>query len=577
MKLGILIISMFFAGLFLNANSMQATPVRLTVQPRSTNQIELTFGPVVPGVWYEVLTRTNGPDGHWMTFAGPFVAPSNSTIRATSNLGGNGELSGMTMETLRNWTFVAGWWDDNQGDELPALYKDLVLRCDPYAPADPYGNPMGDGWNNLQKLQSNMDPLREYRPPGPSGVDVGYYINGAVQIKWSVWGGPMPDYFLIERAERTARMDTNWMTNSNLSQPHFDYRARLNTNRLGNPYLSRTNFVFPVRPLRTNFPFRAGLGSGFRMPHGPPQIITVTGPFRAVARVQPISGMHDYRWSETNDPSLGSPLHPEPVYRLSAHYTPGFHASLNHVDAASIRQTILTVQALQTINGYNLTAFHPIPYGRYLLLVRDQNNAQWRASGYFTSGTNRDPLHLQVDSRGMMVGTQNPVSMPEVKFVPKVVKPEFTAGWGEDSDGDGLPDIYEVLVTHTEPDNADTRSTGILDGYKEMTGDGWSNLEKFRRRLDPFTAIQTPAVVVLAQPTLSEVMQTLEPSTDLHYQPQVEMRVVGTTNFYPIQQALWMLYRLSDTRDPYHVRGNFDLRISCVIPKPQPPVYGSGP
>ena len=62
---------------------------------------------------------------------------------------------------------------------------------------------------------------------------------------------------------------------------------------------------------------------------------------------------------------------------------------------------------------------------------------------------------------------------------------KFAAGWGEDSDGDGLPDIYEVLVTHTSPDNADTGDTGTLDGDKDMSGDGWNNSEKFRCRADP--------------------------------------------------------------------------------------------
>jgi hypothetical protein len=167
--------------------------------------------------------------------------------------------------------------------------------------------------------------------------------------------------------------------------------------------------------------------------------------------------------------------------------------------------------------------------------------------------------------------------MPEVKFLPDVVEPEFTAGWGEDSDGDGLPDVYEVLVTHTDPDNADTGNTGILDGYKEMTGDGWSNLEKFRRRADPFKSAQPPAPVVLTQPTMSEAMQATPLKTDFPYEPQIEVRVIGTAAFEPIHQALGMLYQMSDPRNPYRVRGNFDLRISWVVPEPKPHVYGNGP
>src|ERR1017187_2197879 len=117
----------------------------------------------------------------------------------------------------------------------------------------------------------------------------------------------------------------------------------------------------------------------------------------------------------------------------------------------------------------------------------------WRASGYFASGTNRSPVHLHVDAKGMMSDGQSPIAMPVVKFLPDVVKPEFTAGWGEDNDSDGLPDIYEVLVTHTDPDHADTGNTGILDGDKEITGDSWSNLEKFRLRVDPLQPAHPPA------------------------------------------------------------------------------------
>src|SRR5438105_3013999 len=41
-------------------SNVQAAPVRLRVIPKGTNQIVFTFGPVVPGVVYEVLARTNG-------------------------------------------------------------------------------------------------------------------------------------------------------------------------------------------------------------------------------------------------------------------------------------------------------------------------------------------------------------------------------------------------------------------------------------------------------------------------------------------------------------------------------------
>jgi len=56
-----------------------AAPVQLRIFPKGTNQVEMRIGPVVPGVYYEVLARTNGPEGHWITFAG-YIGDSNKTI-----------------------------------------------------------------------------------------------------------------------------------------------------------------------------------------------------------------------------------------------------------------------------------------------------------------------------------------------------------------------------------------------------------------------------------------------------------------------------------------------------------------
>ena len=545
------LISIFISWVLLNTAKVQATPVRLTVQPKGTNQVELTFGPVMPGVWYEVLARTNRPDGHWITFAGAFLGPSNKIVTATCNLGGGGDLSGLTLGTLRHWTFVAGCWDDTQGDELPSLYKDVVLLGDPFSSADPYGDPMGDGWNNLQKLQNNMDPYRAYLPPPPqSSVSFFQGTNdlrhGHAVLTWRLFNGPMPDYFLIERANRTLRPVTN------------DFRGMRSP-----PF--RTNGRFP-----TNWP------PNFRPMNGRPgwqrEEPFVTGSYQVVARAPGVPGLKEYRYV---DPDVDTFF--QPLYRIQPRYSPPLRAVLHQVDAAEIRKTIISVVAQPTTNGYALTVPHPIPYARYLLLVRDQNDPQWRASGYFTTGTNREPVYLHVDSKGMMHEGQSPLAMPEVKFLSDVVEPEFVAGWGEDSDGDGLPDIYEVLVTHTDPDNPDTGNTGILDGYKEMAGDGWSNLEKFRRRIAPSKFAQPPAPVVLTQPTMSEAMQATLPKTDLPYEPQVEVRVIGTADFEPIHQALGMLYQMSDPRNPYRTRGNFDLRISWVVPEPKPHVYGNGP
>jgi hypothetical protein len=386
-----------------------ATPIKLTVQPKGTNQVELTFGPVTPDVLYEVLVRTNVQDGRWESFTGIFIGNSNKIITATCDLNG---IQGLTLKTLKNWKFVVGIGEDSDGNEISDVREDLIARDDPYSGIDPNGNLMGDGWSNIQKLQWNWDPFKWYQPPKPV-FDVKFYEGtnnnrfGRVVLTMQPLYGTIPDYFLIERANRTFRPMTN------------DLR-------------------FAHLPFGTNRP------PNFRPMYGRPdwrhEDPLVTGPFEVVARISGQPGVRDYRYVETNVDTLFQPL-----YRIQTHYPPPpLHARLAQVNAAAIRKTILPVAERQTTNGYELTVSHPIPYSWYLLLVRDKDNPQWRASGYFASDTNRNPVYLHVDKKGMMSDGQSPIAMPQVKFLPDVVKPEFTAGWGEDSDGDGLPDIYEV-------------------------------------------------------------------------------------------------------------------------------------
>jgi alpha-tubulin suppressor-like RCC1 family protein len=532
--------------LFACDENIFALPLKLTVEPKGTNQVGLTFGPVVSGIYYQVLARTNGPEGHWIPFDG-YIGGSNETMSVTSDLG---KIQGLTLTTLKTWKFVVGRWDDPFGDELPTLYKELVLRTDPYAPADPYSNPMGDGWNNMQKLQNNMDPLSSYLPPPPQ-VNVKIYggtndaRHGSAIVTWQVPAGPVPDYFVVERANRTLRPRTNDSTSAQPGPPGRNRR-------------------FP-----TNFP------PGYRTMNGRPgwqrEDPLITGPFEVVARTPGRAGLSEYRFVDTNIDTLF-----QPIYQLQPHYSPPLRAHLRKVDAAEIRNTILSVSAQQTTNGYALTASHPIPHARYLLLVHDKNDLQWRAAGYFESGTNRNPIYLHVDKKGMMSDGQSPIAMPEVKFLPDVVEAEFSAGWGEDSDGDGLPDIYEVLVTHTAPDDADTGNAGILDGFKEMSGDGWSNLEKFRRRADPLQTAQPPPTVELKEPTGLEIMQAVTPKTDLGCEVQIDIRTNGATVFQPLEKVPWMLSKTLNYRHP-NDHTDFDVRISWRFAEFKPTLNGDRP
>jgi hypothetical protein len=564
----------------LSIGMAQATPVKMAVFLKGTNQVELRFGPLAPDVDYAVLIRSNSPGGHWMRFSG-YLNSSNTSGSITQNLD---SVAGLTEQNLKNWTFVAGVFEDSQGDELPSLYKELILHTDPFAPGDPYADLAGDGWTLVQKLQMITDPLQRYPPAGPK-TDVDFRINfkgarsGDAILTWQFSGAPAPDYFIIEKADRTfdpptnglpfmrpgqfnGQVPRNWMTNRSFSW--FTNPPSWPTNR---PYNWPTNRTYPPilkRPINSSPNLPPFARAPFDRYHGQMQKYIVTGPYQEVALIPGKAGAGEYSYVATNVDILIQPL-----FHVHAHYAP-LNIEYDSVNTVNIRKTIIPITAEPSANGFELTALHPAPNSRYLLLVRDRNNPQWRASGYFIADTNRDPVHLQVDKKGMMPAGGNFFALPEVKFLPDVVEPEFTAGRGEDADGDGLPDIYEVLVTHTDPGNPDTGSTGILDGFKEMTGDGWSNLEKFRRRIDPLQPVRYPEPVVLTQPTLFAVMQASNLKSDLKYEPQIDVRMVGTPDFKPVQQALGMLYRLSDPRDYSFVRGNFDVRIRWIIPQPRP-------
>jgi alpha-tubulin suppressor-like RCC1 family protein len=472
-------------------------------------------------------------------------------------------------------------WQDSQGVGIPDWWQ---LKYFGSVGIDPYSNPEGDGWNNMQKYQNNMEPFKWYLPPVPKlsvqffgGMSLDH--RGNAILTWQVANGSVPDFFLIERADRTLRPMTNnpyfrqpppgsrfgaYGTNQMSYNPRFGSQgtnrwppgahfAAFGTNRPP-PY---ARFGAYGSNFQSNFRPRYG-----RPPGSPPEGLLVTNSFVVVARIPGRPAMRDYRYVETNVDTFF-----QPIYRMNAHYSPPLHAHLDQIDTASIRATILPVTSQQTASGYYLTAQNPIPYGRYLLLVRDKNDPQWRASGYFTSGTNRDPVYIQVDKKGIMSSGQSPIVLPEVKFLPNVVDPEFTAGWGEDSDGDGLPDIYEVLVTHTAPDNADTGDTGTLDGDKDMSGDGWNNLEKFRSRADPTRKAQPPAAVELIKPNSAEIWQALLPKSDLPFDVKLEVRVAGSDSYQPIEQIPSLIHRIMNSRQR-NERRNFDLLIAWRYPDP---------
>ena len=415
---------------------------------------------------------------------------------------------GITLQTLANWRFAAGTWYPSGHPEFPPMAKELIFRNDPTSTVRPNNSLLEDGWSNQDKFKNNWDPFVWHEPEAP------------------------------------------WL------HVQFDPRANVHQGKailIWNPARGILPDYFLVQRANHSLSRETNdLSAG--------QSVV----FETVARVASQLGVRNYHFIDTN---AGTSI--EPGYRVVPHYVPPPHAHLSQVNAAAIRKTILPVAAEPDTNGYALTVAHPIPNAWYLLLVRDKRNPQWRASGYFASGTNDTSVQLHVDRKGMMAEGQNPIAMPEMHFLPDTVNPEFTAGWGEDSDGDGLPDIYEVLVTHTAPDNADTGNTGTMDGYKNLSGDGWSNLEKFRRRSDPMKQAYPPPPVELPQPTVAEVLKAVAPKTDLRYEWELSFRMNASIPYQSIERAPIAFDRAMYYKPPAE-HGSCDVRVSWRMPSDQP-------
>jgi hypothetical protein len=436
-------------------------------------------------------------------------------------------------------------WKDSYGIEIPDWWQ---MRYFGNVGIDAYADPMGDGYNNLQKYQKGMDPFRWFPPPAPQiqvtfqeGSDP-HDVN-AILI-WQCDGKLIPDSFTIERAHQTRRGMTNDIT--------FPVIRHIPVGTNWHAFSGKVVTNWPPRSLNVMYHALGGWSD-----------LVILGSYQVIAQMPGQPNIREYRYVDTN-----LNFYPPPVYRIQAHYQePIQFAKLSKVTTTTISNTILSVIAKKQTNGYELTVLHPIAYARYLLLVRDRVNPQWRASGYFVSGTNRDPVHLHVDKRGMMTtNEQSPIALPTIQFLPDVVQPEFTAGWGEDSDGDTLPDIYEVLVTHTNPGEEDTGDTGTLDGYKVFADDGWNNWEKFLCRANPFQKCEPPPAVVLKEPTMSEMREAQTLKTDLPYEVQLEIRTNAASHFQPY--SLWLDSHYLTPDRSGHAR--CDVRVVWKVPPPRP-------
>jgi hypothetical protein len=115
-----------------------------------------------------------------------------------------------------------------------------------------------------------------------------------------------------------------------------------------------------------------------------------------------------------------------------------------------------------------------------------------------------------------------------------------------------------------------------LDGYKDLAGDGWTALEKYRRRRDPFVPDQPPSPIELTEPTARDLYIACQQAmqNDLQYDVKVETRKLSPRGKYEIL-GTWpkTLFPRSD----YNERAtNLQIRITVELPGKKAPSHHVG-
>ncbi|HEU6448914.1 MAG TPA: alpha/beta hydrolase [Verrucomicrobiae bacterium] len=205
----------------------------------------------------------NGGGDYGSAFSSSFTAPDYGTnlwLQITGNSGSTADLllsntvadvpyeikgiSDLSKTNLLNWNsygFILGseltnWtttsitatnypnlflgvlsWQDSLGIGIPDWWQ---LEHFGYVGIDIYGEPMGDGWSNLQKFQNNMDPNAFYSPLAPV-VAASLNTNEIATISWQPLPGALISYTVIINDSQTGQTITN-VVSSNTTSLAYD-------------------------------------------------------------------------------------------------------------------------------------------------------------------------------------------------------------------------------------------------------------------------------------------------------------------------------------------------------------------
>jgi hypothetical protein len=196
---------------------------------------------------YEIQSRTNLLQSDWQSEG--FIFGSELTNWTPLSVAQNGRTN--LFIRLRSWA------DDGSG--LPLWWQQQYFGTNG---VDPYGNPAGDGWNNLQKFQASWNPNTFYTPPAPQNLKLQVDGTGTnVTLTWQSGGGNVSQY----KVEKFGYWETH--TSSYVSAPQTSFALSLDQAYFGSQFFTP---AFQVTALFSNSfasaPATAYLSSEVQLP-----------------------------------------------------------------------------------------------------------------------------------------------------------------------------------------------------------------------------------------------------------------------------------------------------------------------
>ncbi len=134
------------------------------------------------GIQYDIMSRTNLIQTDWQYESSIYGSETTNWTPLTVSQNGRPIL----FLRLRS--------DVDDGSGLPLWWQ---LQYFGVTGVDPYGNPAGDGWSNIQKFQNGMNPNVFYTPAAPQGLTATYNAStGTANISWLPSAGAVTGYIL---------------------------------------------------------------------------------------------------------------------------------------------------------------------------------------------------------------------------------------------------------------------------------------------------------------------------------------------------------------------------------------------